>query len=111
MKKNISVFLMIFFSVLTFAQKTVSGKITDEDGVAIPSASVTIEEPGKDAILAYGITNSKGEYKVTFTSSESNVDLKVKAFNHKSITKQISNTDQTLSFSMPSEATEIKEVQ
>lgn len=102
---------MVFFSVITFAQKTVSGKITDEDGVAIPSASVTIEEPGKDAILAYGITNSKGEYKVTFTSSESNVDLKVKAFNQKPITKQISNSDQTLTFKLQSEATEIKEVQ
>lgn len=102
---------MVFFSVITFAQKTVSGKITDEDGVAIPSASVTIEEPGKDAILAYGITNSKGEYKVSFTSSESNVDLKVKAFNQKPITKQISNSDQTLSFKLQSEATEIKEVQ
>jgi len=102
---------MVFFSVLAFAQKTISGKITDEDGVAIPSASVTIEEPGKDAILAYGITNSKGEYKVTFTSSESNVDLKVKAFNQKPLTKQISNSDQTLSFQMLSEATEIKEVQ
>lgn len=102
---------MVFFSVITFAQKTVSGKITDEDGVAIPSASVTIEEPGKDAILAYGITNSKGEYKVSFTSSESNVDLKVKAFNQKPITKQISNSDQTLTFKLQSEATEIKEVQ
>ena len=102
---------MIFFSVLSFAQKTVSGKITDEDGVAIPSASVTVEEPGKDAILAYGITNSKGEYKVTFTSAESNVDLKVKAFNQRPLTKQISNSDQTLSFKMDSEATEIKEVQ
>ncbi|CAH0131921.1 carboxypeptidase-like regulatory domain-containing protein [Chryseobacterium sp. Bi04] len=111
MKKNISLFLMIFISVFTFAQKTVSGKITDDDGVAIPSASVTIEEPGKDAILAYGITNSKGEYKVTFTSAESNVDLKVKAFNQKPVTKQISNTDQNLSFKMQSEATEIKEVQ
>lgn len=111
MKKNISLFLMIFFSVLSFAQKTVSGKITDEDGVAIPSASVTIEEPGKDAILAYGISNSKGEYKVTFTSAESNVDLKVKAFNQKPLTKQISNSDQTLNFSMQPEATEIKEVQ
>lgn len=111
MKGKISVFLMLFFTVLTFAQKTVSGKITDEDGSAIPSASVTIEEPGKDAILAYGITNSKGEYKVTFTSSEANVDMKVKAFNQKSQTKQISNSDQTISFKMQSEATEIKEVQ
>ncbi|WP_294199658.1 carboxypeptidase regulatory-like domain-containing protein [uncultured Chryseobacterium sp.] len=110
MKSKISLFLMIFFSVIAFAQKTVSGKITDEDGVGIPSASVTVEEPGKDAILAYGITNSKGEYKVTFTSAESNVDLKVKAFNQKSVTRQISNSDQTLNFKMESEATEIKEV-
>ncbi|GEN68691.1 hypothetical protein CRH01_32590 [Chryseobacterium rhizosphaerae] len=102
---------MIFISVFTFAQKTVSGKITDDDGVAIPSASVTVEEPGKDAILAYGITNSKGEYKVTFTSPEANVDLKVKAFNQKPVTKQISNADQNLNFKMQSEATEIKEVQ
>ncbi|MDQ1804477.1 carboxypeptidase regulatory-like domain-containing protein [Chryseobacterium sp. PTM-20240506] len=111
MKKNITLFLMIFLSVLTYAQKTITGKITDEDGVPIPSASVTVEEPGKDAILAYGITNSKGEYKVTFTTAESNVDLKVKAFNQKPLTKQISNSDQTLSFKMQSEATEIKEVQ
>ncbi len=108
---KISLFLMVFLSVLSFAQKTVSGKITDEDGVAIPSASVTIEEPGKDAILAYGITNSKGEYKVTFTSAEPNVDLKVKAFNQRPLTKQINNSDQTLSFKMEGEATEIKEVQ
>jgi hypothetical protein len=111
MKKRISLFLLIFFSVLSFAQKTVSGKITDEDGVAIPSASVTVEEPGKDAILAYAITNSKGEYKVTFTSAEPNVDLKVKAFNQRPLTKQINNGDQNLDFKLQSEATEIKEVQ
>ncbi|KQS89997.1 hypothetical protein [Chryseobacterium sp. Leaf394] len=111
MKQNFFLFVLMFFSVMVFSQKTVSGKITDEDGVGIPSASVTIEEPGKDAILAYGITNAKGEYKITFTSSESNVDLKVKGFNQKPITKQISNSDQNLNFKMQSEATEIKEVQ
>ncbi|WP_407404018.1 carboxypeptidase regulatory-like domain-containing protein [Chryseobacterium sp.] len=111
MKIKISLFFLLFFSILTMAQKTVSGKVTDEDGIAIPSASVTIEESGKDAILAYGITNSKGEYKVTFTTSDANVDLKVKAFNQKPLTKQISNSDQTLTFKLQSEATEIKEVQ
>jgi len=96
---------------MLFSQKTISGKITDEDGIGIPSASVTVEEPGKDAILAYGITNSKGEYKITFNSSESKVDLKVKAFNQRPLTKQISNSDQNLNFKMQSETTEIKEVQ
>ncbi|UOE38144.1 carboxypeptidase-like regulatory domain-containing protein [Chryseobacterium oryzae] len=110
MKIKISLFLMFFFSIITFAQKTVSGVVTDEDGVAIPSASVTVEEPGKDAILAYGITNSKGEYKVTFSSSESNVDLKVKAFNQRPQTKQITNSNQNISFKLQPEATEIKEV-
>lgn len=111
MKRKISLFMMLFFTILTFAQKTVSGKIIDEDGSPIPSASVTVEEPGKDAILAYGITNSKGEYKVTFTSAMPAVDLKVKAFNQKPLIQQINNSDQTMTFKMQSEATEIKEVQ
>jgi hypothetical protein len=39
------------------------------------------------------------------------VDLKVKAFNQRPITKQISNSDQTANFKLQGEATEIKEVQ
>ena len=62
MKSFSSLFTFLFFSMITYAQTTVSGKITDADGQPIPSASVTIEEQGKDAIIAYSITNSKGEF-------------------------------------------------
>ncbi|OWK74944.1 hypothetical protein CBW16_06025 [Flavobacteriaceae bacterium JJC] len=110
MKFFSTLFFTFFFAVISYAQTTVLGKITDADGQPIPSASVTIEEPGKDAIMAYSISNSKGEYKVTFTSAEPNVDLKIKAFNQKPLVKSIKNQNQTLSFSMDSDATEIKEV-
>lgn len=87
-----------------------SGKITDADGQPIASASVTIEEPGKDAIIAYSITNAKGEYKVNFTTDVPNIQVKIKAFNQKPLIKTLSNATQTLNFEMESEATEIKEV-
>lgn len=108
--KNALLLLFLTVSGLLFSQKTISGRITDSDGEGVPSASVTVEEPGKDAIIAYSITNSKGEYKVTFTTAEANVDLKVKAFNQKPFFKSISNTTQSSNFQLESQATEIKEV-
>lgn len=108
--KKFSTFFFIFFSILAFSQVSITGKVTDVDGQPIPSASVTVEEIGKDAIMAYSITNSKGEYKVTFTSAEQNVDLKIKAFNQKPLTQSIKNQDQNLNFKMDADATEIKEV-
>ena len=101
----------MFFSIVSFAQKNIVGKVINEDGEAVASASVTIEETGKDAIIAYGITNSKGEFKVSFTSSDANLDLKIKAFNHKTFTQKIKNENQTLNFKIQSQTTEIKEVQ
>lgn len=109
--KHFSTLVITFlFAFITHAQTVVTGKITDADGHGIPSASVTIEEQGKDAIMAFSISNSKGEYKVTFTSADSNVDLKIKAFNQKPLFQSIKNQTQTLNFNMESDATEIKEV-
>ncbi|WP_417428270.1 carboxypeptidase regulatory-like domain-containing protein [Halpernia sp.] len=108
--KKLLFLLLLSVSGILFSQHTISGKITDSDGEPIASASVTIEEAGKDAIIAYSITNSKGEYKVTFTTSAPNVDLKIKAFNQKPVTKSLSNSTQTSNFKLESQATEIKEV-
>src|SRR5690606_10839382 len=104
-------FLILFIvASFVYAQQSVSGKVKNTDGEWVANASVTVEEPGKDAIIAYAITNSKGEYKVTFTSSEAQVDLKVKAFNHQTTTKSIKNSTQNLDFTLSLQATEIEEV-
>lgn len=106
-------FLFLLFlcvTTISFAQSIISGKILDSDGQPVPSASITVEEVGKDAILAYGISNSKGEYKVSFSSNEARVEVKIKAFNHKPLTQQVKNETQNLNLKLASDATEIKEV-
>ena len=108
--RKISTLFALFLALFSWAQSSISGKILDEDGKPIPSASVTVEEPGKDAIIAFSITNAKGEYKVTFTTPEQNVDLKIKAFNQKPSQQAVKNENQTQNFTLQPDATEIKEV-
>ena len=110
MKKIASLAFLLIFTTLIFAQKTISGKVYGEDKKPLPSASVTIEEIGKNAILSYAITDSKGNYSVTFTSKDAKVNVKVKAFNYKTTINQYDNATQTLNFTLEEQATEIKEV-
>lgn len=109
MKKSLSLFLLLVFAI-AFSQKNISGVVKNSEGETVSSASITIEEKGKDAIVAYAISNAKGEYKISFNSADPNLDIKVKAFNHKTLVKEISNNDQQLNFTLQTEATEIKEV-
>lgn len=108
--KKISTLFALILTIYSWAQTTISGKISDSEGQPVSSASVTVEEPGKDAIIAYSITNAKGEYKVTFTTAENNVDLKIKAFNQKAQQKVLKNENQNQNFTLEPDATEIKEV-
>ena len=110
MKKILSFTFILLFSIVIFAQKTISGTVKNDDGKPLASASVTIEEIGKNAILEYAITDAKGNYKVTFTSNDEKILVKVKAFNHQTITGNYNNATQTLNFVLQEKATEIKEV-
>ncbi len=110
MKKIASIAFLFIFTTLIFAQKTISGKVFGEDKKPLPSASVTIEEIGKNAILSYAITDANGNYKVTFTSNDAKINVKVKAFNYKTTINQFDNATQTLNFNLEIQATEIKEV-
>ena len=110
MKKLTALLFIFLFSTIIFAQKTISGNVKNEDGKPLPSASVTIEEIGKNAILNYAITDGKGNYKVTFTSNDAKILVKVKAFNHETILENHNNETQVLNFTLLEKATEIKEV-
>lgn len=108
--KPIFTLLLLCAGMFVFGQKTITGKITNEAGDTVPSASITITEPNKDAIIAYAISNSKGEYKLNYNSDLEKIEIKIKAFNHKPYLQTIKNVSQTLSVKLQTQATEIKEV-
>ena len=111
MKKTTVLFLALLFSISAFSQTVISGKVmSKDDGKPIASASVTVEEIGKNAILSYAITDAKGQYKVSFSSNDSKIQIKVKAFNRKTLLNEYNNANQSLDFSLEDQATEIKEV-
>lgn len=109
-KIRILTIVFLLFGVFCLAQTTLTGKVKNSEGQPVSSASVTLEEVGKDAILAYGITDAKGNFKIAFSSDVQKIDIKIKAFNYRLQQKQIKNENQYLEFSLQSEATEIKEV-
>lgn len=110
MKKLFSVFFAVFAFTFAFSQKIITGKITDNTGKPLANASITLEEPGKDAILAYSISNAKGEYKISIDTAAPELEMKVKAFNVKPISRSVKNDSQNIDFQMESDITEIKEV-
>lgn len=109
MKKLLTLIFSVLF-ICVFSQKVISGKVTDDTGKPIPSASVTIENPENQTIIAYGISDTKGNYKIDFNTSLTKILLKVKAFNQKTVTRETDNMTQSVNFKLIPEITEIKEV-
>ncbi len=110
MRKIALLWCFVFAFINIQAQTIISGVVKNTKGDKISSASVTVEEIGKNAILAYAITNANGAYKLKINASAQQLNIKVKAFNHKPFTQKVTNKTQTLNFNLRPNITEIKEV-
>ncbi|WP_026315546.1 TonB-dependent receptor [Riemerella columbina] len=110
MKKLTSLCLLLCSLSMIWAQTVISGKVSNTNGDALASASVTVQEVGKSGIIAYTLTDNKGSFKLSFKTSAEQLKFTIKAFNHQTQSKEVNNQSQTLSFKLKSEVTEIKEV-
>ena len=58
MAKGIAYIFIVFVWVVS-GQNIINGKVVSANGVPIIGASITIEEPDINTILAYGISDAK----------------------------------------------------
>lgn len=63
MRYFVVVFLLFLFGVVS-GQNIINGKVVSASGVPIIGVSITIEEPDINTILAYGISDAKGNLRL-----------------------------------------------
>ncbi|WP_428224794.1 carboxypeptidase-like regulatory domain-containing protein [Flavobacterium sp.] len=102
--------LTLSFPLLVFGQKKITGVVKDLNGNLISSASITIQDMEIGTVIAYGISDTNGQYNVTFNSLKPALNLKIKAFNFKAQEKKIENNNHKIDFSLETEVIEIKEI-
>ncbi len=105
--------LILFFIFAVSALKSqtiVSGRIANNTGLPVSSASISLSDTLNGKILEYAISNSKGEYKIDITSTLKVFVLQVRAFNYATETRTIPNQSAEYNFTLTPKPTELPNV-
>ena len=102
--------LIIFITNTIYSQTIIKGNITDSDNKTISNSSVLIQKKTTDDVIAYAISDSKGFYSITFSSSYEEVNIQVRCMGYETITETIKNISQNKNFKLNEKSFELKEV-
>ena len=109
-----SITLLIFGAIFSlpggFEIVSILGNIKDKNNRPLSSVSITISDSLNGNILAYAISNAKGEYKIEITSSLKVFVIQVRAFNYATETRTIPNQTADYNFNLTPKPTELPNV-
>lgn len=109
MKKILNALFLLLVSI-SYSQNIIRGKVINQDNEIIENASITIEEPSDDSVLAFSITDKNGDYKIDIESTNLKLNLVITAINYEKIIQSINSKSQILNFTLKNKITELEEV-
>jgi hypothetical protein len=102
--------LFIFISNIVHSQTTIKGKISDLKGNPISNTSVVINYKSTEDIIAYSISDEKGNYSVTFSESQKEINIQVSSIDFETVIETLKNESQKKDFRLNDKVFELKEV-
>lgn len=102
--------LFLLFPILNFAQIIISGNVSNDMGEFVSGANVTITAKEDVKVLAYDISDEKGNYRIELNLQNDSVQLNVRAVNYHFEQKIIENRSQVIDFQLWAEVTKLKDV-
>ncbi len=110
MRRGLWILIFLIVCRVADSQTTVQGKLTDGSGTLVSGVNVMITAQAGDEIIAYAVSDNKGYYKVTFSSSSAQVDIHVSCMGYAQVVETIKNESQTKNFKLSDKAFELKDV-
>ncbi|MBZ9631654.1 carboxypeptidase-like regulatory domain-containing protein [Salegentibacter sp. LM13S] len=109
MNKTFLHFLMLI-SLSGYAQSSLFGKILDENNQTLSGATVIVSKDTTGTILAYGISNGEGDFKVNLHTEVDSLFLKISYIGYRTWQQRIQNKDQRLEIALSPSSEALKEV-
>ena len=111
MKNKLFILLFLLFSLHSFSQVEISGKITDfETKENLGSTSVVISPKESSSILGYAISDNEGKFNIKVNPKTDSLTLKISSLGYETLEKTISAKTQNLSIALKTAAETLEEV-
>ena len=112
MRIRILLSLLSVFGISATAQTTIKGKVVDAVTLLpVEDANISWSEENRNTvILGFTVSDSKGEYLLSYNGKAERITVSVSGFNLKKQSRTVENKSQTLNFSVEQEEIRLNEV-
>ena len=102
--------ILILVGFAGYSQKEISGQVFDDQDEKLSGATVIISKDSVSSILAYGISDANGKFKIAVKNKSDSLFLKVSYLGFGTYKKTIQNKAQTLEVKLSPSSESLKEV-
>ncbi len=100
MRKLYFYLFLLLTSFASYGQVTLSGKVENQKGEALGNINVLIYPTHSEMLVAFGVTNSKGEFQVLMNIKTDSVEVQTSSIHYEKKRIRIGNHTQQLSFKL-----------
>ncbi|MDX1721268.1 MAG: carboxypeptidase-like regulatory domain-containing protein, partial [Salegentibacter mishustinae] len=109
--RQVSLFLIsIFIISIGYSQNEISGQVFDDKDQKLNGATVMVSKDSVSPILAYGISDASGKFKIAVRNESNFLFLKVSYIGFGTFKKTIQNKTQALKIKLSPSSESLKEV-
>lgn len=110
LKSSISLLIILIIAHSALGQISISGRVISKAGDALSRINIMLYSPGNSSLVAFAVSDEKGNFKTSVTSKSDSLIIKISSINYRDETQSIANATQFLQFELVYDIKELEGV-